>query len=105
MQPNALIECRNAKSVRTIVESLLESLDAFYERILQDIDKRDQQQAFTALQWLSFAVRDISVDELAEVIIVRLEQVPYLDVNEHFADSKDVLKILPAGLTSKVSLI
>jgi hypothetical protein len=55
-------------SVRPTLEQLPESLDETYERIVMDIKKSSEGQAYRMLQCLTVAIRPLSVAELAEVL-------------------------------------
>src|SRR5207302_64837 len=57
-------------SVHQILTELPETLDAIYERILQEIPKSNQIHAHRLLQCLTVASRPLRVRELAEVIAV-----------------------------------
>jgi ankyrin repeat protein len=76
------------------------TLDQFYERTLLEIDKEEEQQVFMALQWLAYATRDISVDELAEALIVSCDHTPYVNIADRFMDTKAVIEMLPSILVA-----
>jgi len=57
-------------SVRGILAELPETLDATYERILQEIPKSNRVHAHRLLQCLTVASRPLRVKELAEVLAV-----------------------------------
>src|SRR5260221_6109356 len=57
-------------SVRQILAELPETLDATYERILQEIPKSNQVYAHRLLQCLTVACRPLRARELAEVLAV-----------------------------------
>ena len=84
------------------MEQLPKTLDGFYDRILLSIEEADQEHARLALQWLAFAARPISLEELAEAVIIRREDEPYVNDEDRFLDYKDILEILPSGLVSIV---
>jgi ankyrin repeat protein len=56
--------------VRRILAELPETLDATYERILQEIPKSNQVHAHRLLQCLTVAVRPLGVEELAEILAI-----------------------------------
>jgi hypothetical protein len=87
------------------MDNLPSTLDLFYDRILLDIDREDHTEAFLALQWLTYAARPITIEELAEAVIVQTKSIPYLNPADRFFSCNDILAILPAGLvvTSKIS--
>src|SRR5260221_5566174 len=57
-------------SVHRILASLPETLDATYERILQEIPKSNQVHAHRLLQCLTVSCRPLRVRELPEVLAV-----------------------------------
>ena len=61
------------------MKTLPKTLDEFYDRILLQIEEEDREQAHIALQWIAFAVRPITLRELAEAIIVNPHTEPALD--------------------------
>ena len=57
-------------SVRLILAELPETLDATYERILEEIPKSNRVHAHRLLQCLTVAVRPLRVEELAEILAI-----------------------------------
>jgi len=57
-------------SMRRILARLPETLDATYERILQEIPKSSRDHAHRLLQCLTAAVRPLRVEELAEILAI-----------------------------------
>jgi hypothetical protein len=87
------------------MQELPKTLDAFYDRILPEIDNdEDPKLAYLALQWLTFAARPVSLKELAEAVMVRPESEPYLTDKGRFLDYNDLLQILPSGLVSAINV-
>jgi len=71
-------------SVRSVLAELPESLDETYERILQQIPKRNRVHAHRLLQCLVVAARPLKVEELAEVLAFGFsgkEMTPMVDEN------------------------
>src|SRR6267154_1414945 len=78
-------------SVRCILDELPETLDETYERVLKDIKKVNREHAIRLLHCLTFAIRPLRVEELAEVLSVdfdasRREGIPKLNPNWRWAD-------------------
>ena len=84
------------------MKTLPKTLDEFYDRILLQIEEEDREQAHIALQWIAFAVRPITLGELAEAIIVNPHTEPALDEDDRVLHCKTLLDFLPAGLVSTV---
>ena len=74
---------------------LPQGLDKTYDRILLGIDEKDHGYAKTFLQWLSFAVRPLTLEELATTAAVDLsaENEPEYKSENELQDIRDVLKI------------
>ena len=70
-------------------------MDKTYDRILLGIKKKDHSYAKTFLQWLCFAVRPLTLKELATTAAVDLsaENEPEYKSDNELQDIKDVLKI------------
>jgi len=68
--------------VRQILAELPETLDATYERILQEIPKSNQVHAHRLLQCLTVAVRPLRLMELGEILAIDFgtsERIPKLN--------------------------
>jgi ankyrin repeat protein len=78
-------------SVRGILDDLPSTLDETYERVLKDINKANQKHAIRLLHCLTFAIRPLLVDELAEILAVDFDAaqqggIPKLNPNWRWAD-------------------
>ena len=60
-------------AIRRALDTLPESLDETYERILLGIDKEKQKYARRLFQCLTVSIRPLHVEELAEILAVQLE--------------------------------
>jgi hypothetical protein len=60
-------------AIRRALDTLPESLDDTYERILLSIDKEKQRYARRLFQCLTVSIRPLRVEELAEILAVQLE--------------------------------
>ena len=60
-------------ALRRALEELPKSLDTTYERILLGIEIAKRGYAYCLLQFLAFSIRPLCVEELAEVLAVRVE--------------------------------
>ena len=81
-------------SVRRALDELPESLDATYERVLEEIKKPNREHARRLLQCLVVAVRTLRVSELAEVLAVDFddyEGIPKLKPNWRWEDEEQAL--------------
>jgi ankyrin repeat protein len=73
-QLDALRQCLPS-SVRRTLKGLPESLDGTYERIVKDIKKGNQADAYRMLQCLTVAIRPLYVAELAELLAFEFDVV------------------------------
>jgi len=91
--------------VRRILAELPETLDATYERILQEIPKSNQVHAHRLLQCLTVAVRPLRVEELAEVLTVDFntsEGIPKLNEALRWEDQEQAVLSACSSLISVV---
>ena len=90
-----LKKCRTQKAIREQLKNLPEGLDETYDRILLGVDKKDCGYTKTFLLWLCFAVRPLTLKELAETVMVDLtaENGPQFEHENKIQDISDVLKM------------
>ena len=78
-------------SVRGILDTLPETLDETYERVLREINKANREHAHRLLHCLTIAMRPLRVEELAEVLAVDFDAalqggIPRLNTDWRWAD-------------------
>ena len=90
-----LKKCRTHKAIREQLNNLPEGLDETYDRILLGIDKKDCGYTKTFLLWLCFAVRPLTLKELAATIAVDLaaENGPQFKCENEIQNISDILKM------------
>ena len=95
LQLNELKECRTRTGLKKQLADLPEGLEETYDRILLGIKKKDQSYVKLFLQWLSFAVRPLTLMELAATVAVDLsaENGPEYKSDNELQDVQDVLKM------------
>ena len=95
LQLNQLKKCRTKSALKNQLADLPQGLDKTYDQILLGINEKDHGYAKTFLQWLSFAVRPLTLEELATTASVDLsaENGPEYKSDHELQDIKDVLKI------------
>ena len=95
LQLNALKECRSKTDLKKQLADLPQGLDNTYDQILLGINNKDRGYAKIFLQWLCFAVRPLTLKELATTAAVDLsaENEPEYKPDNELQDIKDVLKI------------
>ena len=82
-------------------------MDKTYDRILLGIKKKDHSYAKNFLQWLCFAVRPLTLKELAATAAVDLsaENEPEYKSDNELQDIKDVLKICSSFVMKSEGMI
>jgi hypothetical protein len=75
------------------------NLDQTYNRILAAIDEDYSQYALRILQWLTFSVRPLLIDEVAEVVAIDAKRDPAFDRDEVLEDPLEVLNICSSLVT------
>ena len=118
LQLNELKKCPTKNAVKKQLANLPHGLEKTYDQILLSIDRQYYPYAKVFLLWLSFAVRPMTLEELAETSTVDLtaENGPWYNSEEKIWDQRDVLKmcssfvieskgIVQEGITLKYLLI
>ena len=95
LQLNELKECRTKMDLKKQRADLPQGLIEIYDRILLGIKQRDHGRTKIYLQWLCFAVRPLTLKELATTAAVDLlaEHGPEYKSDYELQDIKDVLKM------------
>jgi hypothetical protein len=66
-------------------------LDDTYERILLEIDDLWRDDVHEVLQWLCFALRDVTLGEVVDALAFTVFGSPSFDPDERYADPRDIL--------------
>ena len=95
LQLMELKKCRTQKAIREKLSNLPGGLDETYDRILLGINKRDCGYTKIFLLWLCFAVRPVTLKELAATVTVDLasENGPQFESENEIQDTSDVLEM------------
>ena len=95
LQLHELKECRTKTDLNRQLDNLPQGLDKTYDHILLGIKEKDHGYAKIFLQWLCFAVRPLTLEELATTAAVDLsaENGPEYKSDNELQDVRDVLKI------------
>ena len=107
MQLNEFKKCRNKADLKKQLANLPQGLDKTYDRILLGINEKDHGYAKTFLQWLSFAVRPLTLKELATTAGVDLcaKNGPAYNSDNELQDIKDVLKICSSFIMESYGMV
>lgn len=79
-------------SIKKALDQLPVTLDETYDRILRGIEPSDSNEAFNILQWLAFAERPLTLEEVAEAAVTNEDGSP-IDAEERLFDPYDVVRI------------
>ena len=75
------------------LESLPDTLDETYERVLCSIGNNYYAYAYRILEWLSCSLRPLYWDEVAESIVIELGKRPRLNLENRLVNLGDILTI------------
>ena len=70
-----------------------ETLDRTYDQILGKVKAEDHQFAAKLLRWLTYSIRPLRLEEIAEVIAIDTNSSPPFDLCKRFEDPSDILEI------------
>ncbi|KAH0538139.1 hypothetical protein FGG08_005247 [Glutinoglossum americanum] len=72
---------RNAKAIEKSIQEVPKGLDSLYREILKSIDGEDLPQSLQLMQWICFAQRPLSLEELRFAMVVDADT-PYSSLGE-----------------------
>ena len=107
LQLNELKKCRTKTDLKRQLADLPQGLDRTYDQILLRITEKDHGYAKVFLQWLSFAVRPLTLEELATTAAVDLwaENGPEYKSDNELQDIRDVLKICSSFIIKSEGMV
>lgn len=76
-QQDLLRDSKSPKALRAVVQAMPQKLHAIYERSWNSmvaLEEPDRSRAIDILRWLTFAYRPLSVQDLAEALVVNLDK-------------------------------
>ena len=91
-QVEALKSCNKVSSIKTALANLPESLFDSYERILLSIGQASIADASSIMQWIAFAKRPLTLEEVAEAATA-VPGTEDIDSDDKLYDPYDVLRI------------
>ncbi|KAF8247124.1 hypothetical protein K440DRAFT_661610 [Wilcoxina mikolae CBS 423.85] len=91
-QLDALGKARSEKAVNEMLQNLPPGLFGTYDRILQQVDEAEKEMVSRVLKWLSYSLRPLKLRELAEAIIVEIDQETF-DETARFFGEEDCLSV------------
>ena len=107
LQLNELKKCRTKTDLKKQLANLPKGLDETYDRILLGMNEKDYGYAKIFLQWLSFAVRPLTLKELATTAAVDLsaENGPEYRSDNELQDATDVLRICSSFIVKSNGMV
>lgn len=91
-QLDTLRACNKVSAIKKSLDELPPTLDETYGRILRAIDPADAVEAYRILQWLAFAERPLSLEEVAEAAVTK-DDGDTIDPEDRLFDPYDVTRI------------
>ena len=98
-QLDSLRKCIRASAVTATLRSLPNTLDETYERILLNISEETYEEAISALNWLVFSKRTLSVGELAELCAINTNDHKPFSFGDRLFETASTLNILSGLIT------
>ncbi|KAL5090457.1 hypothetical protein Trisim1_004354 [Trichoderma cf. simile WF8] len=91
-QLEALQMLSSIAEIRKALQDLPAGLDATYDRILQNIDTRFQNQVINTLKWLAFSKTTLTIEQISDIFIIHPDNDVVFDETERLFSSTDILK-------------
>lgn len=96
---DALEECVDYRSLYETLNSLPETLDETYERMIRILLKRNQTSGILLLQFLVFAERHLWIDEAVDIIAVDLKSSPHFQERYRMPNELEISSICSSLVT------
>jgi hypothetical protein len=87
---DVLRTCISPAAINQALQSLPETLDETYERVLLGIPTNRSKDALRILQWLVFSARPLRINEVAELLVADPEGSPEFDLKRRPFDPQDI---------------
>jgi hypothetical protein len=101
-QLGALKKCHSIRELRESLESLPDTLEETYARILSSIDSKHARTVYQILQWLAFSARPLRLTEVADVVGIDVAATPRFDPERKLFESSDILTICSTLVTTSM---
>jgi ankyrin repeat domain-containing protein 50 len=93
-QPDSLKKCLVLSDVRKTLKSSPKTPDETYARILLNIDAEHQSKAITALQRITYSCQPMSIEEVAEAVVIDPKAMPPFNPDNRLPDLRWLIEIL-----------
>lgn len=98
-QLDALGKCLTMPMLRKALQSLPNTLDETYARILHNIDESWSQYVIQILEWLVYSATPLKLTEVAELVAIDIDDDPPFDPDRRLSDPKDILAMCSSLIT------
>jgi ankyrin repeat protein len=102
-QLDVLEGCLTKNTFRSALASLPRTLDETYKRALLSIKEEHQEDAFRILQWLTFSVRPLKVNEIAEIVAAKPDNDSKFEEDDRLANPDDIIMYCGTLVTTQES--
>ncbi|KAI0142036.1 hypothetical protein BJ166DRAFT_471958, partial [Pestalotiopsis sp. NC0098] len=99
-QIDVLDECLDWPSVKRELDHLPPTLDATYERILQNVKEHNRRATARLLQFLTYMKRPLSLEEAVDIVAVDTSQKPRFDAANRVQFPDEVLRFCSSLVTT-----
>jgi hypothetical protein len=93
-------KCLTPAMVRAELKRMPDTLDHMYDKILQGIPRLHQHYIRAALYWLAFSARPILLPELAEAVIIDVEDESFDPENSRLRNDSLILSLCGSLVTT-----
>jgi hypothetical protein len=91
-QIDALEDCLDYPTLRSALNSLPETLDETYARIIEAIPASHKPSALRILQFLTFSERPLSIEEAVDAIAVNTDRSPYFSPKHRMPEPMEITR-------------
>jgi hypothetical protein len=94
-----LRKCKKVDALRQTLETLPETLDETYERILSNIGNLDRDDAYRIFQWLAFSAHPMTLAEINAGLAIDVKNGCLFSKDGQLRDPHDILAICSTLIT------
>jgi ankyrin repeat protein len=91
-QIDALEDCLDYPTLRTALDSLPETLNETYARMIRAIPANRKETAFRILQFLTFSERPLRIEEVVDAIAVNVDGSPYFSPKNRMPEPQEITR-------------
>ncbi|KAK4198784.1 ankyrin repeat-containing domain protein, partial [Triangularia verruculosa] len=98
----SLRTCSSSRDIKQALEALPRDLDSTYQRVLANTLPGKEQAVLTLLRWLSFPGRYLTVQEVAEAMVIDVDT-DQVDGTARYFDSHEIIDLCPGLIDTIVT--